>query len=110
MLQLQPTRFPVPESEIAFFNIEYKICYLYSTSGRRHPLNTTLEFLELILDPKLFYRANRKTILKKEATVRYTPISSRKLIVETVVPSNQPITIPKAKVSRFKKWLRAAAM
>ena len=100
------SNFPVPESDIAFFAIEYKICYLYTFAGRKIPLNSTLEFLELILNPVVFYRANRKTILKRELALGFKAIPARKLEVTTAIDTKSPITIPKAKVAKFKKWLK----
>ena len=106
MVELKAANFPVPESDIAFFAIEYKICYLYTFAGRKIPLNSTLEFLELILNPVVFQRANRKTILKRELALGFKAIPARKLEVTTAIDTKSPITIPKAKVAKFKKWLK----
>lgn len=108
MSQAKISVLPIPEHEVVMFSIEYKICFLYTISGRKFAVDFSLERLEEFLSPALFYRANRKIILRRDATLTYRNIPARKLEVQTLVPVKYPITIPKAKVSRFKKWLASA--
>ena len=94
MVELKAANFPVPESDIAFFAIEYKICYLYTFAGRKIPLNSTLEFLELILNPVVFYRANRKTILKRELALGFKAIPAM----------DTPLTVQQQQMLGFREF------
>jgi two-component system, LytTR family, response regulator LytT len=115
--QLQPLRrsrflvnykgkyYPVPVGEIAFFYSEHEIIWLYKSSGEKYALNYTLDQLELLLDPALFYRANRQFIIRFEAIREFEPYFNRKLTVKLKPAPPEPVIISKDKAGGFMRWL-----
>ncbi len=115
--QLQPARrssflvnykgkyYPVPVSEIAFFYSGNEIVWLHKLTGEKYALNHTLDQLETLLDPALFYRANRQFIIRFEAIREFEPYFNRKLAVRLQSVTPEPIIISKAKAGDFTRWL-----
>ena len=115
--QLRPTRrssflvnykgkyYPVPVSEIAYFYSEHEIIWLHKLSGEKYVLGHTLNELETLLDPALFYRANRQFIVRFDAIREFEPHFNRKLVVKLQPPPPEPVLISKAKAGDFMRWL-----
>ncbi len=115
--QLRPTRrsnflvnyrgkyYPVPVSEIAFFYTEHEIVWLYKSSGEKYVLDHPLDELETLLDPTLFYRANRQFIVRYDAIQEFEPYFNRKLSVRLQPTTPEPLIISKAKAGEFMRWL-----
>ncbi|NJO88617.1 MAG: response regulator transcription factor [Chloroflexia bacterium] len=90
--------------EIAYINTDNGVSQAIMFSGKSHILNHSLEKMEEELDPKMFYRANRKTILNIEAVNKIENFFGGKLTVKLVSPFKETITISRLKASAFKKW------
>lgn len=90
--------------EIAYINTESGVSQAIMFSGKSHILNHSLEKMEEELDPKMFYRANRKTILNIEAVSKIENFFGGKLAIKLVPPFKETITISRLKASAFKRW------
>ena len=55
--------FFIAASEVAYFAADNKIVFLIDKEGNRFVINTTIEKLEAELNPKDFFRLNRKIII-----------------------------------------------
>ncbi len=97
--------YPIPVSEIAFFYTENEIVWLYKLSGERFAIDHKLDELETLLDPTVFYRANRQFIIRFEAIQEFEPYFNRKLAVRLHPASPESVIISKAKASDFTRWL-----
>lgn len=96
---------PVETSEIAVF---YKdnLNYLYTFNGDKLIYDfSALEDIEEVLDPKLFFRANRQTILHVNAVHVVRPHGNQKLLVQLKPPLKMEIDISREKAPAFKKWM-----
>ncbi|GAF02517.1 LytR/AlgR family response regulator transcription factor [Saccharicrinis fermentans] len=91
--------------DIAAFYADNKSVFIVMFNGHSYDLPNTLEQLEEKLDPKFFFRANRKCIVHinavKDAVV-YSK-SKLKLNVEPTLPFE--VIISTEKSSKFKQWL-----
>ena len=115
--QLRPTRrssflvnhrgkyYPISVGEIAYFYYEQEIVWLYKSSGEKYAMSHTLEELETLLDPSLFYRANRQFMVRFNAIQEFEPYFNRKLTVKLQPASPEPVLISKAKAGDFMRWL-----
>jgi DNA-binding LytR/AlgR family response regulator len=95
---------PVSAKDVACF-VRDNLNYLYTFSGEKYILDyTTLEDIEQLIDPKLFYRANRQTIIHIDAIQNVKPHENQKLSVFLKGPLKMEIDISREKAPAFKKW------
>lgn len=96
---------PVPTADIACF-LRDQLNYLYTFSGEKLLLEyNTLEEIEELLDPQVFYRANRQCILHIDAIQSVRPQENQKLTVYLKAPLKLEADISREKAPGFKKWL-----
>ena len=97
--------FFVMANEVAYFYADNKIVYLVDREGNRFILNTTLEKLELLLDPQQFFRINRKIIVHAEVIEQVKPAANNRLkITLKGIQTPDDITISREKIADFKVW------
>jgi DNA-binding LytR/AlgR family response regulator len=95
---------PINTPDIACFQRE-NLNYLYTFSGERYILDyTTLEEVEELLDPKIFYRANRQGIVHINAIQSVKLHENQKLTIHLKAPLKLEFDISREKAPAFKKW------
>ncbi len=95
---------PVNTKDIACF-LKENIHYIYTFSGDKHILDfTTMEDIEELLDPRMFYRANRQYIVHIDAVQTIQPHENQKLTVTLKPPLKLQIDVSREKAPSFKKW------
>lgn len=104
IVQQRNTWIPISTADIACF-LRDNLNYLYTFSGEKYILDfNTLEDVEELLDPKLFYRANRQGIVHIDAIQSVKPHENQKLTVYLKVPLKLEMDISREKAPAFKKW------
>lgn len=96
---------PLSVDEIAYFYYAYRNVQIYSLQSQIYLLSSSLDDLETVLDPRLFYRANRQFIVSRQAIKEVERYFDRKLQVSLCIPTEEPLIISKAKSQLFLKWL-----
>jgi hypothetical protein len=96
---------PIAIEDIAYIYVENSISYVVRKDGRRYTANDSLDQIYATLDPKLFFRANRQTIVAIYAIDKIIKYGNSALKIEMQPVSEIDIVIGKNKVSVFKKWL-----
>ncbi|MBV6645318.1 MAG: response regulator transcription factor [Cyclobacteriaceae bacterium] len=93
--------------ETTYFHVDNKVVYLYDQSpGRRYVMDFTMEELvEKHLDPKIFFRINRKCIVHVDAIELMRSYPNQRLLLKLKVPHQEELVVSREKVSHFKKWL-----
>lgn len=119
MMQMEPTRkryrscflmperdklVPLPVTNIAYVYIDSKTVKIVTFEHKNYYMNVTLDDLMDILDPELFFRANRQFIVSRTAIKDISIWFGNKLAVNLSVEVPEKIIISKAKVSEFKTW------
>ena len=95
---------PVDTKDVACF-VRENLNYLYTFSGEKYILDyTTLEDIEELLDPRIFYRANRQHIIHINAIQSVKPHENQKLTVFVKAPLKMEVDISREKAPAFKKW------
>ena len=91
--------------EVECFFSENKGTYLHTFENRNYLLDTTLEQIEVELDPKEFYRVSRKFIIPLKAINEIQVYSNSRLKV--ILPSykEEEVIVSREKVSDFKTWI-----
>lgn len=91
--------------EIAYFFADDKIVYLVTHDKRKYIIDFTLEQLVTQLNPKKFFRVNRRFILHIDSVIKMKPGIARRVQLFTQPAFDHEIFIPKEKVAAFKQWL-----
>ncbi|GAO42544.1 LytR/AlgR family response regulator transcription factor [Flavihumibacter petaseus] len=95
---------PVPTRDIACFYRD-NLNYLHTFSGDKYILDyTTLEEIEELLDPRVYYRANRQYIVHIDAIQSVKPHENQKLTLTLKAPLKIEADISREKAPGFKKW------
>lgn len=97
-------------NDIACFYTENKIVYSVAFDGSSMITNFTLNELEEKINDQLFFRANRKMIVHKDAVDQVEKIENGKLRIRLVTSINNEsfsqITISRYKQKEFLNWYR----
>lgn len=98
---------PIQVKDIAYIALENMVITIVTLQNNRYYSSINLDELERVLDPELFYRANRQVIINRFAIANIERYFSRKLIAKLKVETRESIIISKAKASDFLRWLGA---
>jgi len=97
----------VEVKEIAWFYVFEKGVYLKTFGGRSYPLEYTLDKLETMLDPAVFFRINRKYIVNMEAISSMVAYSRGRVKLGLKPPADDEtdtiVSIDRS--AGFKRWL-----
>jgi two-component system, LytTR family, response regulator LytT len=91
--------------DISCFYSENKGTYLLSVNGRCYLMDSSLDKLEPELDPKMFYRVNRKFIVRLSDISEIITYSNQRLEVKLKHYKEQQIIVSRERVKSFKAWL-----
>lgn len=95
---------PVYTKDIACF-VRDNLNYLYTFNGDRYMVDyVTLEEIEELLDPQVYYRANRQSIVHINAIQSIKPHENQKLTLTMKAPLKMEQDISREKAPGFKKW------
>ena len=92
-------------SEAAFFYIDSRITFMKTKSGKNYPVDYNLDQLEEILNPKHFFRINRKFIINIDAISQMYTYSKSRVKIELTPPAEGDTIVSSERAAKFKKWL-----
>jgi len=95
----------VPVEKIAYFYSHNKLTYIVALDGKKYPCDQTLEVIDYQVDPKLFFRANRKFIVRFDAISEIHPYFKGRMKIELDPQAEDDIVISAERTPDFKKWL-----
>lgn len=98
---------PLLMSDIAVFYWHSKITYAICFHGTKYMISESLTELEGIVDPKLFFRVNRTTILHVNSIKEFKPIEFSKIAIELQSPGwmKEEILVSQFTAPEFKYWI-----
>ncbi len=105
LISKRDSYFKLPVEEIAYFYFESRVTFAVGFDGTQHILNQPLDKLEEELDPEMFFRTNRQSIVNIEAIDHFEAYFSGKLVVKLVNKLNDKIMISRGKAVQFKDWV-----
>ncbi|KIC93278.1 LytR/AlgR family response regulator transcription factor [Flavihumibacter solisilvae] len=96
---------PINVDQIVCFTRD-NLYYLITDKGEKYPIEyESLEEVEQILDPNLFFRANRQCLVNIHAIQRVVPNENGKLSIYLGEVYQEAIDISRDKAPAFRKWL-----
>jgi DNA-binding LytR/AlgR family response regulator len=90
---------------IAFFYSKEKNTFLCTTDNHHFPLEFSLDHLETMLNPELFFRVSRQYIIQFKSISKIDIFSKSRIRIETLPPSGDEIMVSSARTSEFRQWL-----
>ena len=95
---------PLNAEDILYFHIDYGIVKAVTAEGRSYNMDKTLDELSEMLNPGLFFRANRQYIISRKAIKDIDLWFNSRLSVNLKVITPEKILISKVRISEFKLW------
>ena len=97
--------FKLDAKDVACFLFDARITYAITFENQRYVINQAVDRLENELDPEMFFRANRQTIINMEAIDRFESYFNGQLAIKLKNNVGDKILVSRIKASQFKEWL-----
>ncbi len=97
--------FSVGVNDVACFIYEDRTTYALMFNGNKHILDMSLHKIEEELDPSLFFRTNRMSIINISAFNYFEYYLHGKLVVKLKTNVPVKILVSRCKAVAFKEWL-----
>ena len=90
---------------VAYFYSLEKSTFLCTNDNHHYPLDFSLEHLERLLDPELFFRINRQVIIQYASIEKIHILSRSRVKLETNPPASEDLLVSTARTHQFRLWL-----
>ena len=91
--------------DIMYFYSTGKSSYLCIAAGRNYDLDYSLDQVESLVDPEVFFRVNRKYIVRWDSIEDIVIYSGSRLKLKLKIPVDDDVLVSREKVKSFKEWL-----
>lgn len=95
----------IPVEDISFVFSEERVTFLQTHEGKKFVIDYTLDQTESQIDPRIFFRLNRKYLCKAEAILEILSYSNSRLKIKIKNCPDNDVLISREKVGDFKNWL-----
>jgi|TARA_B100001093_G_scaffold44947_1_gene38203 DNA-binding LytR/AlgR family response regulator len=91
--------------DIAYFFSHERINYLVKFNGKKFPIDNSLDEVEELLDPEVFFRANRQFIINIDSIAEIHPYFKGRVKLNLEPNQASELVISAEKSRSFKDWL-----
>jgi two-component system, LytTR family, response regulator LytT len=95
----------IPVSEIAYFYFSGKDTFICTFENRKYPAEYSLDKLEEMVDPDVYYRINRKMVVNIKSIQQIYSLSKSRLKLELLPPFEEDVLVSFNKTFDFRDWL-----
>jgi DNA-binding LytR/AlgR family response regulator len=95
----------VETRSVAYFYSMEKSTFLCTNDNHHYPLDFSLEHLEQLLDPEMFFRINRQVIIQYTCIEKIHILSRSRVKLETNPPASEDLLVSTARTHQFRLWL-----
>jgi len=95
----------IDQEELSYFCSEEKETYLNTFSGKIYGLDQSLDQLEELVDPRIFFRINRKYLINLKSIKDIISYSGSRLKLILNTSNDEDILVSREKVQDFRTWL-----
>ena len=95
---------PVCVDQISYFYIDEVAVKAVTQSAEIFDFQQTLDELAELLNPRLFFRANRQYIIAHKAVTGVSLWFGGRMVLQLTPPTGEKVIISKARVPAFKDW------
>jgi two-component system response regulator LytT len=96
---------PIKVDDVAYFYTEDKTINLVTKTKERYFISSSLDELEVILNPSNFYRVNRQYIVNANAIVKIENFFNGKLVIQLHPTAPHEVVVSRARATSFKNWM-----
>jgi DNA-binding LytR/AlgR family response regulator len=90
---------------ISHFYCEDRVNFFKTAENKNYIVDYTLDEIESMLDPELFFRINRSFIVSTASVAQIQPYFNNRLLLKLSPESDKEVTVSREKVGDFKNWL-----
>lgn len=95
----------IKTNEIAYFLVNEKNTFLTTFENSTYPLDYSLDQLEGVLDPELFFRVNRKYLVHLDAIDEMYLLSKSRIQLKIKPSPENDVFVSFNRAANFRKWL-----
>jgi two-component system, LytTR family, response regulator LytT len=95
----------IQTADIAYICSENRISFAVLKEGKRYALDFTMDQLEEMLDPKLFFRINRQFIIGFSSITEMLSYSKSRVLLKLNPATKEETIVSTERSSSFKTWL-----
>lgn len=105
LVQSKGSMVTIKSADIEIIHLTESGLWLCTTRNEKFKLSTTLDSIEVQLNPRKFYRASRQALIAKESIRKIDPYFNQRWIISMKSFSDEHIIVSKSKATEFKQWL-----
>lgn len=95
----------IPIEKVAYFFSRDKLTYIVTFDSQKYPIDQTLEELEGLINPKDFFRVNRKFVVHFNSVADIHPYFKGRVKLGLSPHIEEEIVVSSEKTPVFKRWL-----
>jgi len=95
----------IKTQEIAYFYSMEKNTFLHSYENKSYGIDQSLDAIESLMDPKVFFRINRKFLIHIDSIANMFILSKSQVKIELNPPTQEEVLVSLSKSNEFKQWL-----
>lgn len=95
----------VDAEETAFFYSSEKNTFLCTLGNKFYPLEYSLDQIEEMINPAVFFRVNRQYIINMKAITKMDLFSKSRIKIHTTPSSPDEILVSSGRTPAFRQWL-----
>jgi DNA-binding LytR/AlgR family response regulator len=95
----------IKTEDVHHFTTIDSITFLVTSTGKKYPIDYTLDVLETVIPKSIFFRINRKTILNINAIEKVNTFFNSRLAIAAAYIDGEASIVSRDRVGDFKAWL-----
>lgn len=95
----------IPIKEVAYFYSENSLSFLKTRNGKRHIVDHTIDQILELVNPKDFFRINRKAIVCIDAIKQVSPHFNSRLVLKLQPDADFEVMVSRERVKGFRHWV-----
>jgi DNA-binding LytR/AlgR family response regulator len=95
----------VKTDDVFHFIAEDGITLMVTSNSKRYPIDFTLDQLEGVVSPDLFFRINRKVLISMNAIQKVNSYFNSRLKINSDILEEDAAIVSRERVNDFKTWL-----
>jgi len=105
MVKMGDSIVSVKTEDVLHFIAEDGITLMVTSNGKRYPIDFTLDQLEGVVSPDLFFRINRKVLISMNAIQKASSYFNSRLKINSNILEEDASIVSRERVNDFKTWL-----
>jgi len=105
MVKIGDTISSLKTEDINYFLSEDGLVLAITSQNKKYPIDYTLDQLEEMVSPELFFRINRKVLVNINSVQKASAYFNSRLKLTIIGLSEEDAVVSRERVADFKKWL-----